>query len=223
MHDTAKITVKNESPGIAKVYNIPRELLRWHSAYFAAALDPESDFSRDQDGGLTLAVDAGVFDAFHCWLYTGKLKDPPESAQSTDLLDVYLPEPTLYMIWMFADMRGISGLGNTAIDMLHESMAAEWSISSQFIRMVYKKTASGCNLRQFVLDCQIKTQSFTSLHEQTIEYNVPNGFLLEALPTLVRNGIGSASIGLASWTKLDRCKWHDHSGPGGRLRLEMRK
>jgi hypothetical protein len=48
-------------------------------------------------------------------------------------------------------------------------------------------------------------------------------FLIEALPKLVMRGEDSKPITWTTWTKIDRCHWHDHSGTGGKLRPESRK
>jgi hypothetical protein len=44
MKDLVSITVYDTTLDKEKVFEIPRALLKWHSLYFAAALDPESKF-----------------------------------------------------------------------------------------------------------------------------------------------------------------------------------
>ncbi|KAF2033204.1 hypothetical protein EK21DRAFT_86628 [Setomelanomma holmii] len=55
-----------------------------------------------------------------------RLKDQPYMIDDeTKPEDVYLDYETLVEVWSFADMRGIPALGNAAIDMLHEQIAAK--------------------------------------------------------------------------------------------------
>lgn len=125
--ELSKITItesKTISKATRKTYEIPRSLFSWHSSYFAAALDPGSSFKNNKHGELVLEESIAVFDAFHCWLYTGRLKDPPSDTKHAMKQDIYLPAQVLYQVWVFADMRGIPSLTNAAIDMCHERMAA---------------------------------------------------------------------------------------------------
>jgi hypothetical protein len=43
------------------------------------------------------------------------------------------------------------------------------------------------------------------------------------MPILVRQGEFYEGMPRDDWTALDRCEWHDHSGPGGQMRLDSRK
>jgi hypothetical protein len=84
-----------------KDYNISRGLLTWHSAYFAAALDPNGGFVKIDSNTIELEESIEVFDAFYCWLYTSKLKDTPTtSVKAPD--DLYLLYEDLNKIWIFA-------------------------------------------------------------------------------------------------------------------------
>jgi hypothetical protein len=46
---------------------------------------------------------------------------------------------------------------------------------------------------------------------------------MEAMPILVRQGETYPGLDRKTLTRLDRWEWHDHSGPGGKLRIESRK
>lgn len=59
--------------------------------------------------------------------------------------------------------------------------------------------------------------------ENKQEHEVPAQFLLDAMPKFVRKGEDAKLPGRTAWTKLDRCKWHDHPGPDGKLRLASRE
>ncbi|KAH5228421.1 hypothetical protein HBI62_086390 [Parastagonospora nodorum] len=225
MNDMAKIFVfediLNEDTGT--IYELPRGLLRWHSSYFAAALDPDSDIG-SKDGELTLNEDHAVFGAFLCWIWTGRLKDIPESLEDASAPDFYLSSMLLCKIWVFGDMRGVPGLCNAAIDMLHERTSAKWKSGVFHVPWAYAKTASGASLRRFMVDtCTfLKGSSFWQrLGDESKA--IPVQFVLDALPALISRGQTAEPIKRAAWTVLDRCQWHDHSGPGGKLRMESRE
>ncbi|KAF2820650.1 hypothetical protein CC86DRAFT_116306 [Ophiobolus disseminans] len=221
--DIIEINICDPHTQKKKTYEIPRALLEWHSSYFAAALDPENDFMRNADGKIGLEGDFQVFDAFVCWLYTGRVKDPPESFENATWSDIYLPHLLLSKIWVFADMRGVPGLANTAIDMLHENVAAVWAVSESVVSYVYKNTLAGAQLRKFLVDAFVLTKSPDSFLDSMEADVIPSQFLMDALPHLISRGKDAKNIGRTAWAKLDRCQWHDHSGPGGKLRFESRK
>jgi hypothetical protein len=166
-----------------------------------------------------------VFGAFVCWLYTGRLKNPPLSTKDVDdtSFNHYLPTMEVVDIWIFADMRGIPGLANAAIDMLHELVAAEWKTApNENIQFIYANTIKGSHLRRFTVDSSILSKSYKGVL-RLVECDDPTAeFLVEAIPLLMNRGEKCRSIGREAWAKLDRCQWHDHSGPGGKLRLESR-
>jgi hypothetical protein len=96
------------------------------------------------DGGvLGLEEDIAVFDAFESWLYTSRIKDPPNDPKNVTALDKYLGPNLLCRIWVFADMRGIQGLENDAIDMLHERMASMWMTYIGLTNYFYESTIPG--------------------------------------------------------------------------------
>jgi hypothetical protein len=91
------ITVKIYDGNKLEEYQICRGLLTWHSAYFAAALDPNGGFVDDGSNTIELEESIEVFDAFYCWLYTSKLKETPTTpAESPD--DLYLAYKVLNKI-----------------------------------------------------------------------------------------------------------------------------
>jgi hypothetical protein len=47
--------------------------------------------------------------------------------------------------------------------------------------------------------------------------------LYDAIPKLVSKGDDERVMSKQEWKEIDRCQWHDHSGPGGKLRLDSRK
>lgn len=226
LKDLVRITISDPDLEADKQYEIPRGLLEWHSSYFAAALDPESDFYTSDS--IHLEHSHEVFDAFVCWLYTGRIKDPAPIADDINacLKDHYSDFEVLIRVWTFSDMRGIPALGNAAVDAMHGRVAAAWaSFENADINFVYSNTRKSSLLRKFVVDAEVLTMTFSGylkeLEDSRCDSNAE--FLIEALPLLVKRGEGSKTIKREAWRKLDRCQWHDHSGPGGKLRLESRK
>lgn len=120
--NTIRIVVETPVDKSKKAYVIPRGLLMWHSAYFAAALDFDSDFAAGEE--LCLEEHHEVFNAFVCWLFTGRVKDPHLNRESETAHDHFLGDETIFRLWIFADMRGIPGLGNAAIDMYDKRIGA---------------------------------------------------------------------------------------------------
>jgi hypothetical protein len=198
----------------------------WHSSYFAAALDPanSASFADMTTNELTLEEDAKVFETFCCWLYTGRLKDIPNAIADTALPDQYLPSITLCKIWVFSDMRGVPAMGNAAINMLHERVAASWRIQSgDCIKYSYRNTSEGSHLRKFFVDLHTKLASYDEFQHCAQRLTVVPEFLLDTMPILVCQGEFYEGMPRDKWTALDRCEWHDHSGPGGQMRLDSRK
>lgn len=204
-----------------KKYLLPRGLLRWHSSYFAAALDPESDLAKTKDGkALSLEEDIKVFDAFVSWLWTGQLQDEPLEEKHTH--DLYLDSELLCKVWIFGDMRGAPALCNAALDMLHEKGVAERSFPFDIIRDVYERTVPGAMLRTYLVD---NTIAIFTIKELTLELDPEDAtvpFLLDVMPRLSTTSDNAKLMSSKAWTKVDRCQWHDHSGPGGKSRLASR-
>ncbi|KAF3040584.1 hypothetical protein E8E11_005262 [Didymella keratinophila] len=131
--DSVIVRVTNQSKS-TKDYVCFRKLLSYHSSFFAAALDSASPFSIDSSQYLDVDGNIDVFDVFYGWLYTGRLKD----AQGTNTADdLHLSFKLLCKVWVFADFRGVSELGNRTMDMLHERCVAEWRTPVDCVRYVY--------------------------------------------------------------------------------------
>lgn len=152
-------------------------------------------------------------------MYTGRLKDPAKDDDPRPN-DIYLQYETLADIWIFADLRGVPELSNSAIDMMHERTAATWIIPSSILEYVYSTTTSDSALRIWCIDTWRKVASL----ENTIANPslFPKEFLCDTLPFLGRRS-EEDRFSTQRFTSMDRCQWHDHSGPGGKLRLEGRK
>ena len=136
-----------------RLQNLPSCVLTWHLAYFAARLDPNGGFK--ENGSTTLELDESidVFNAFFCWLYISKLKDPG-STPTTKRSDLYFTFELLNRIWGFTDFRGILSLSNSTIDIIHERLMAEGCLLNKHITSD-KSMRTLCRTRS--LGCYIKT------------------------------------------------------------------
>lgn len=187
-----------------------------------SALEQES-----KSNALELEEEIAVFDAFYCWVYTGQLKDPfmpqdPTAPQTRSVDDVYLPAITLCKIWVFADFRGIPGLGNAAINMLHERIAGIWQRPNDIIRYIYENTTKESKLRDFILHFYTRAVGAQRISSSNPEHFTID-FTLDVLAIFTTEmKFGKSVLTRTEWTKTNRCQWHDHSGPGGKLRLQSR-
>jgi len=130
-------------------------------------------------------------------------------------------------------MRGIPALGNTAVDMYHERITTEWeTCGTDMINSIYEHTLKGSNLRKLTVDSHMLTQGYEEIMKQMTNGKKLNvDFHLETILALVERGLKSKPLGRIGWTKIDRCRWRDHSGPGGTSassrvslwRLDLRK
>lgn len=160
-----------------------------------------------------------MFDAFLCWLYTGKLDDASEPVRIG-------PPPrfsplTVCKIWVFADSHGIPALDNAAIDALFEQAALLWCTPSSAIRYVYEHTKSDYFLRLFLQDAFSKTMSLEGVLSSDREEHTVD-FLHDVLSAIMERK-ESGKVDRMQWAKLDRCRWHDHSGQVGKLIADMRR
>jgi hypothetical protein len=178
---------------------------------------------------MELEEEIKVFDAFYCWLHTGRLKDPfvPQeqtTPQPVTPNDVYFRAIDVCKIWVFADFRGIPALGNAAIDMLHERIAAMWLSPDLTIKYVYENTIKGSKLRDMLVFFYTNVKGLDEVVQTNPELFTVE-FTLELLPFFAQKHgyIGPTSMPQNLWTRFNRCRWHDHSGPGGNRRLERRK
>jgi hypothetical protein len=224
------ITIVVREGATMKEFRMPRKLLTWHSSFFAAALDPEGNWASSGDDTFQIQDSIEVLEIFSCWIYTRKLRDPPGRAITEDLDDLKLSK-----VWVFGDMRGIPALMNAAVDMLHERFTTTWSqLEAAPISYVYDNTKEESKLRIFVVESWARTESIDSFLQADVS-GIDGAFVMAVFEGLVHlHTIGTVAHGSAgvnrrkvqlsqeAFSKLNRCKWHDHSGPGGKLRLEGR-
>lgn len=164
-----------------------------------------------------------VMNAFQCWIYTGRLKDLAKIAEKATVDDYFFNFIDSVEVAFFADMHGIPALGNCAIDMYHEHLAADWKIAVNHVNDAYENTTKGSPICKVLVSSTVRCMVLTTFLAAMERDNVCAEFLLEALPLIPKRGENAGFIGCAAWTKMNRCQWHDHSGPRGRLWLESRK
>jgi hypothetical protein len=221
-NDTVVVRVKDGSN--TKEYTIMRKLLVWHSSSFATAMDPAGEFATNGSDVLDIECSHAVFDIFQCWINTGWLKDPPAwEPPAAVAAKVYFPKmKAMYDTWIFADRYGIPLLGNTVIDTLHERLAGS-GIDAMPINMeyLYANTEPDSKLRQFVLAWYELTLNFSDLTTYAGRIKPTDEFLLDVYP-LLGNRLWAErpeNPDEAMLTSMNRCLWHDHSGPVGKLQV----
>lgn len=136
---------------------------RWHSAYFAAALDHDGGFKA---GSATVEIECGlaVFDAFYCWLHTGE-RDANDSAEPT-VRNTYLRPGIMCKGWVFADFCGIPAFANCVIVSLHDFCVAAWQTPGTGIHYVYEDTAADSRLRMFIKDWYSMSKALETLQDE---------------------------------------------------------
>jgi hypothetical protein len=151
---------------------------------------------------MCLSESHKVFEAFICWIYTGRIKEPPPKTDKTDVYDHYYGMQTLIEIWIFADIRGVSGLGNATIDMYHERIAANsCTYCHRSVDFVYENTLKSAKLRNLVAYSITMTNNYETFMEWMADKEKPNAeFLLESTPMLMETGSGPKNL-------LTRSKW----------------
>lgn len=157
MNDVVRISGREDSTIVPLL--LPRRLLAWHSSSFAAALGRE-EFARNRDEEMQINDNVDAFQAFGCWIYTGRLQDPPASSfvvGDTGLVpdDLYPSRFRLREIWVFGDTRGIPGIKNAAIDKLHEKYTVDWAVTdfSPAMRYAYENTSKIRSCVRFSWTC----------------------------------------------------------------------
>lgn len=104
--------------------------------------------------------------------------------------------------------------------MMHERVTTLVIFPAIIIKYAYNNIAAGSNLRTY-FDEVFKRNLWL---EQIIPspMNQTQEFLCDILPFVARRS-GTDCYNSDQVRRFDRCQWHDHSGPGGKLRLEARK
>ena len=220
-NDTVVVRVQ-DGPNI-KEYTIMRKLLAWHSSYFAAALDAPGHSAMNDSNVLDIKCSHAVFDIFFCWIYTGRLKDAPVTVPPASLaVKAYFPTiKAFYDTWIFSDRCGIPMLGNTVIDTLHERLAGSNGLPVN-MEYLYANTEPESKLRKFVLAWFELTTDFSDLAAYSSRIKPTVAFLSDVYPLMGARPWAERPEDLDNvmLTSVNRCRWHDHSGPVGRLQIK---
>lgn len=212
------VRAKDEDSQIKKDYIFHRQLLTFHSAFFAAALDPKT-WAKNSEKVTETDRSHEEWDVFNFWVYSnrGYLVDTP--APHARIKDRYLSGELLYRMWVFGDFYVIPDLKNSAIDMLHESLLSRRTLPVD-IEFVYSNTHSESYLRKFVLNWYTwRYRLGLRMENDAIK---PTVDFIRDLYLRIEN----RNHGPYDWnqlTRINRCNWHDHCGPGGKLRYEARR
>ncbi|KAF2493988.1 hypothetical protein BU16DRAFT_619183 [Lophium mytilinum] len=211
-----------------KAFRVHKGVLTYHSAFFAAALDGK--FKEGVTQIVELPEDeVSVFQVVYCWLYTGRLYNPPEHPPSSSpstaaehfagAEQVPLFETLICKVFVFADMKIIPELKNKAVDVLHLVTCTNWTFLNHQAHYIYSNTIDGSPLRKVITDFAAKSlgcESFIKFSRGGALY--PTAFCLDVIAAIHSQGGKWDHIGREGWAKIDRCLYHDHSGPGGKLR-----
>ena len=144
------ITIRVKQDDRTEEFVMTRPLLRWHSSYFNAALDPDGGFMERGQEALEIQEDIEAFEAFQSWMFTLTLEDTPSSAQNggaataqmtqTDTSSRTKLRNRYCKAWILGESRGVPGLKNAAIDALHKEDWNTWELSVKELSYVYNNT-----------------------------------------------------------------------------------
>ncbi|OSS52318.1 hypothetical protein B5807_01917 [Epicoccum nigrum] len=211
------IRVTDEATDITKDYIFHRAVLAFHSAFFAAKLDTQRWASMDPKR-VYIPGSHEEWDVFNFWVNShGFLVDklPPGRTNK----DQYLPSMLLYKMWIFADYYEIPDLTNSVIDMLHERLLSRQTFPID-IDFVYANALPGKTLRRFVADWYVYGYNLNWIKENDAIKPTVDFFKDISARMANRN---HPAMNWDKLTELNRCDWHGHRGPGGKLRYEGRR
>ena len=113
------VRVTDKASNTNKDYLFHRAVLAFHSAYFAAQLNTQSQGGEGQKKVDIPSSSHEEWDVFSYWVNSdGLLVD--ELPPGGKIKDRYLPSKLLYKMWLFADLFWIPDLTYSVIDMLYD-------------------------------------------------------------------------------------------------------
>jgi hypothetical protein len=193
--------------GVKKTFYVYRGLLCFHSTYFNKLLN--GSFKEGGSDNIRLKdVSIDTFQAFFCWLNTGKLH-PPSATISLDWQEIM-------EVYVFGDANMIPRLKNAAIDLYVTKIYQDHILYSSGLDYLYSHTTSGDALRKLAVDSAVEKPSWVDIEKYRERY--PLEFLVDVMIVLrdKRVTVGSSSQSIYDWykTKKDQiCNYHDHSEP----------
>jgi hypothetical protein len=104
--------------------------------------------------------------------------------------------------------------------MLHERTVVRWTLFSKSIKHVYENTEENSMLRKFCVHvfahlCPLSKMVSASTRSQFAHHYSPD-FIWDLLKVHDCEG---PQVSRKAYAETDRCQWHNHSGPGGKLRI----
>jgi hypothetical protein len=145
--------------------------------------------------------------------WAGLLKASPSNPTTPRAENLY-PNPVLLChIWDFARYYGIPALGNAAIDTYHEIVSASWGCNPQFISITYAYSKPQTKFRSFLVDAIARTHGIEECIFFKKTGRISPELMHEVMPIVLDVKKNGRVLSRDEWTKVDRCRWHDHSGP----------
>jgi len=152
-------------------------------------------------------TDVDAFQAFYSWIYTHRLFDPPKERQKK----VPLESTALCKIFTLGDFLGTACLKNAAVDALMDKVADEGLLSGHCVNYVYANTSRNSPLRELILDFTLTVWMHeASWHAAHRAPSYPTEYLMDIIGTLRLREPWSKE----SWSRVSRCRFHDHSTSG---------
>lgn len=236
LSDVIKIRVKQD--GRTEEFSMSRPLLRWHSAYFNAALDPDGGFVERGQEVFEIEEDIEAFETFRSWMFTTTLGDAPSPAQNGGAATAQTTQTgtsartnmrvKYCKAWILGESRGVPGLKNAVIDALHKDDWNNWALSVKEMSYVYNNTMPNAALRRYLTEFISRTMAIKEVAALSAEkkQRIPRELIWDLIGLWSKR---TTVISRKTWASQDRCQWHDHdfecgpSGPGGSLRLRNRR
>jgi len=134
------------------VWNLPKDLLAYHSTFFAGALNG-SFLEADSKTIKLQDEDPSVFEFFIQWLYTGKayFTDLCLSPEARDNADGRYTS-ILVRAWILADKLGCLALRDFVMICLVNLHCQTINLRTSVIRIAYNNTTVNSKLRKWIVD-----------------------------------------------------------------------
>lgn len=178
----------------------------YHSTKFAGLEVTWFPYSNTRVPSWSTNASHEIFDVLEYWIYNGRHRLPP--APSEPIIWRWLSITRLYDLWVFADDYGIPRLGNDVIDMLHERWCSSGYLPFR-VEYAYEVTRPGQMLRELIIDFHCFTHNPTKLRDVQ---GMTADLLRDCNARIQERGY--AELTPTRMTRVDRCRWHDHSRVG---------
>lgn len=199
LNDLVTIQVKHKDD--IREFRMVRPLLRWHSSFFNAALDPSGGYRENQTNKIEILEDVEAFKSFGSWIFTKELEVTVKNkdmitklALSTgatgetrqkreENMTEFEISLKLCKIWVLGEKRGVPALKNAAIDVLHQRFADSCQTNAALLPYVYENTLAGSTLRKFYVTMYTRSKNIPKFVQslRSTKEDVPQEFLWECL------------------------------------------